>query len=51
MNTCEICQKPAQVYAMGTGANDWGGRYCLAHVPNGFMITDNYTKKDKEITK
>lgn len=39
---CEKCGAPAQVYAMGKGAGDWGGRYCLAHIPTGFIITDHY---------
>ena len=41
MNACENCGKPAEVYAMGKYAGDWGGRYCLAHVPKGFTITDH----------
>lgn len=39
---CEICQNQADVYAMGGGANDWGGRYCNAHIPKGFFVTDRY---------
>jgi hypothetical protein len=42
MKTCENCEKPAAVYAMGKYAGDWGGSYCLAHVPTGFIITDTY---------
>jgi hypothetical protein len=51
MNACENCGKPAEVYAMGKYAGDWGGRYCLTHVPTGFMITDSYTPENKETTK
>ena len=51
MRNCEKCGKPAEVYAMGKCAGDWGGRYCLAHVPTGFMITDTLTNKEGEITK
>jgi hypothetical protein len=51
MKTCENCGKPAEVYAMGKYAGDWGGRYCLDHVPSWFMITDIYTPENKEITK
>lgn len=40
MNTCEYCGGTANVYAMGTGSGDWGGRYCNAHIPRGFMVTD-----------
>jgi hypothetical protein len=49
--TCENCGKPADVYAMGKYAGDWAGRYCLTHVPTGFMITDSYTLENKESKK
>ena len=39
---CEVCKDNADVYAMGGGANDWGGRYCNAHIPKGFFVTDRY---------
>jgi hypothetical protein len=35
-----VCNRDADVYAMGRYANDWGGHYCLDHVPTGFVITD-----------
>jgi hypothetical protein len=54
MSACEICEKPAEVYAMGKYAGDWGGRYCLPHVPAGFIVTDTLTQTrndTKEIRK
>lgn len=49
MSKCEACAKVADVYAMGKYAGDWGGRYCLDHIPTGFIITDRYdTEKDKK---
>jgi hypothetical protein len=42
MKTCENCGQAATVYAMGRRAGDWGGRYCNAHIPDGFVITDRY---------
>jgi hypothetical protein len=49
MRNCESCSNPAKVYAMGKYSGDWGGRYCLDHIPAGFIITDRYetTEKDK----
>lgn len=41
-HTCDSCYAPATVYAMGRGAGDWAGRYCDAHIPEGFIITDRY---------
>lgn len=46
MRLCEICANAADVYAMGKYAGDWGGRYCLDHVPTGFIITDTYTIRE-----
>lgn len=40
--TCDTCGERATVYAMGPYAGDMGGRYCQAHIPTGFMITDRY---------
>ncbi len=40
---CEKCGARADVYAMGRGSGDWGGRYCADHVPAGFITTDRYT--------
>jgi hypothetical protein len=51
MSACEICGKSAQVYAIDKYAGGWGGRYCLPHVPGGFMITDTLTNEEREITK
>jgi hypothetical protein len=51
MKTCENCGEPAEVYAIGKYAGDWGGRYCLTHIPAGFMITDTLTNEEGEITK
>jgi hypothetical protein len=51
IKTCEICGKLAEVYAVGKYAGDWGGRYCLAHIPVGFMIIDTLNKKETEEAK
>jgi hypothetical protein len=40
-----VCNRDADVYAMGRYANDWGGHYCLDHVPTGFVITDQMKEK------
>ena len=42
MKTCENCGGVATVYAMGRYAGDWAGRYCDAHIPTGFVVTDTY---------
>jgi hypothetical protein len=42
MKTCENCESAATVYAMGRSAGDWAGRYCDAHIPTGFVVTDTY---------
>lgn len=42
MKTCETCGGKATVYAMGPYAGDWAGRYCDAHIPTGFNITDRF---------
>ena len=42
MKTCENCGSAATVYAMDTIANGWAGRYCDAHIPTGFVVTDTY---------
>ena len=39
---CENCGEKPSVYAMGSSAGDWGGRYCDAHIPTGFRVTDRY---------
>jgi hypothetical protein len=49
MKNCDNCANPAEVYAMGRYAGDWGGRYCLTHVPGGFMITDRLTPELTQI--
>jgi hypothetical protein len=37
---CENCGGIATVYAMDTIADGWGGRYCDAHIPHGFFVSD-----------
>lgn len=48
MRACENCSAPAEVYAMGKYSGDWGGQYCLDHIPAGFIITDRYETEDKD---
>lgn len=40
--TCSTCGATADVYAMGTSANDWADYYCNSHIPSSFVITDRY---------
>ena len=37
---CENCKGKANVYAMDTISNGWGGYYCESHIPTGFYRTD-----------
>lgn len=45
---CENCGGVATVYAMGRSAGDWGGRYCNAHIPQGFTITDIFKGEEND---
>lgn len=50
LRLCEQnCTEPADCYAMGPLAGDWGGWYCYRHAEAlGFGITEHINKKAQQ---